>query len=31
MLDELNKLKVITHVTVEDIEEDIEAAKENER
>jgi len=27
MLEELNKLKIITHVTAEDIEEDIEAAK----
>ena len=30
MLDELNRLKVITHVTAEDIEEDIEAAKKAE-
>lgn len=30
MLEELNRLKIITHVTVEDIEEDIEAAKKDE-
>jgi len=26
MLDELNKLRIVTHVTVEDIGEDVEAA-----
>jgi predicted HTH domain antitoxin len=31
MLDELNRLKIITHVTVEDIKEDIEAAMKAER
>jgi len=31
MLDELNRLKIVTHVTVEDIEEDIQAARKAER
>jgi len=31
MLEELNRLRIITHVTVEDIEEDIKAAKKAER
>ncbi len=30
MLDELNRLRIITHVTAKDIEEDIEAAKRAE-
>jgi predicted HTH domain antitoxin len=31
MLDELNRLKIVTHVTVEDVEEDIQAARKAER
>jgi len=31
MLEELNRLRIITHVTVEDIDEDIKAAKKAER
>jgi len=31
MLEELNRLRILTHVTVEDIEEDMEAAKKAER
>jgi len=30
MLDELNRLRIIIHVTAKDIEEDIEAAKKHE-
>lgn len=31
MLEELSRLRILTHVTVEDIEEDIEAAEKAER
>lgn len=30
-MDELNKLRIPAHVTVEDVEEDIEAARKAER
>jgi len=31
MLEELSRFRILTHVTVEDVEEDIEAAKRSER